>query len=98
MELSFKQAYSVTIGVAQCSIGPSVGLTLLLVQTHALGKFTADGFGTGTVELVEDMGAPEVPDESCNGDDVWDASLMKRRQGENHELCWDANEDTLALQ
>ena len=73
MELFFKRVYGATIGVAQCSIGPSVGLTLLLVRTDALGKFTADGFVTGMVELVEDMGALEVADELCNDDDVWDA-------------------------
>ena len=59
--------------MVQCSIGPSMGLTLLLVQTKALGKFTADGFGAGSLELGEDMRAPEVPAESCNDNEAWEA-------------------------
>ena len=74
MDLSFKWACGATIDVGQCSVDPSVGLTLLLVRTDPLGKITtADELRTGTLDLIGDTGAPEVSDESWDDEDISDA-------------------------
>lgn len=59
--------------MGRCSVGPSVGLTLPLVQTDSLGRIAADEFRAGTLDLIEDTASPEDSDECWNDDGVSDA-------------------------